>query len=251
MSDVLSRILNGVLGGAAGGGTAGGGYGAGGGSPLGVPRLPSDKGGRFGGSPMPRDGGVGGGLGGGLGGMLGGGGMGGGLGSILGGLLGGGAARGGMGGGLGGMLGGGGGMKGMALMALLAYLMRGQGGRAGLSSLTDQLRGAGLGHQVDSWVSNGPNEEVAPDQLARAIPPDALDDIERHTGMGRDEVLSQLSRGLPTMVNRLTPQGRMPDHDDELNDHDERDVLGSFGIGPVPGEAYGKHGPGGDGGQKA
>jgi uncharacterized protein YidB (DUF937 family) len=236
MSDVLSRILGGILGGGqAGGGQTGGPFGGGGGNPLGTPRLPADEGGRFGGAQMPG----GGGLGGGLGGMLGGGGMGGGLGSILGGLLGGGmaggrgGATGGMGGGLGGLAGGLGGMKGIALTALLAYLMRQQGGRAGFSSLTDNLRGAGLGPQVDSWISNGPNQDVHPDELARALPPEALDDIERHTGLGRDEVLSDLSRGLPQMVNRLTPQGRAPETDDELNDHHEDDVLGSFGIGPT------------------
>jgi uncharacterized protein YidB (DUF937 family) len=221
MSDVFSRILGGVLGGGGQGGQAGG--------PLGDPRLPSNEAGRFGGQQMPGTGGLGG-----LGGMLGGGGMGGGLGSILGGLLGGGMAggRGGMtGGGLGGLAGGLGGMKGVALMGLLAYLMRQQGGRAGFASLTDHLRGAGLGNHVDSWVSNGPNQEVRPDELARAIPPEALDDIERHTGMGRDEVLSDLSRGLPQMVNRLTPQGRMPESDEELHGHHEDDVLGSFGLG--------------------
>lgn len=183
--------------------------------------------------------GQGGGLGGLLGGGMGGGGLGGILGGLLGGMAGGGGLGGGMGrgmpggGGLGGLAGGLGGMKGVALMALLAYMMRGRGGTAGLSSLTDQLRSAGLGDRVDSWVGTGPNEELRPEELARAIPPEAMDDIERHTGLGRDEVLSELSRGLPQMVNRLTPQGRLPERDDELNDHHEDDVLGAFGLGPM------------------
>jgi uncharacterized protein YidB (DUF937 family) len=223
MSDVLSRILGGVL----GGGTGGSGYNS---SPLGVPQSEAGRsGGAYGGS------GYGGAMpGGGLGGLLGGGGMGGGLGGLLGGLLGGRGMGGGMGGGgLGGLAGGLGGMKGVALMALLAYMMRGQGGRQGLSSLTDHLRGAGLGNHVDSWVGNGPNQEVAPDELARAIPPEMLDEVQQHTGMGRDEVLSELSRGLPQMVHKLTPNGRLPDHDHELNDHDEGDLLSGFGIGPT------------------
>ncbi|MGG5808408.1 YidB family protein [Falsiroseomonas sp. CW058] len=225
MSDVLSRILNGVLGGGAGGGMMGGG----GSSPLGTPRLPGDEAGRsggmFGGGVAP---------GGGLGGLSGalGGGMGGGLGGILGGLLGG-AGRSPMGGTLGGLAGGLGGVKGMALMALLAYMMRGRGGASGLSSLTDHLRGSGLGPQVDSWIGPGRNEDVRPEELARAIPPEMLDEVQQHTGMGRDEILSQLSRGLPGMVDRLTPQGRLPERDDELNDHDEGDLLSGFGIGPT------------------
>jgi uncharacterized protein YidB (DUF937 family) len=242
MSDVLSRMLANALGG------MGGGQGSGpaGGSPLGEPRMPT--GGARGGSPD---------LGGLLGGMMGGGqgGAGGGLGGLLGGLLGGMAggapsrgAPGGLGGGLGGLAGGmGGGIKGAALMALLAYLMQGRGGTAGLSSLTDTLRRAGLGQQVDSWVGPGANHDLRPEELARAIPPEAMDEVERATGLGRDDVLSQLSRGLPGMVNRLTPQGRMPERDEELDGVDEQELLGNFGV--VPGEAYGKFGPG-DGGRK-
>jgi uncharacterized protein YidB (DUF937 family) len=225
MSDVLSRILGGVLGGGMGGGGAG--------LPM---NEAGQRGGAFGGGTGGGLGGMlgggGGGMDGGLGGMLGGGGMGGGLGGLLGGLLGGRGGMGsGMGGGLGGLAGGMGGMKGMALMALLAYMMRGQGGTQGLSSLTDHLRGAGLGSHVDSWVSNGPNQHVAPDELARAIPPEMLDDVQQHTGMGRDEVLSELSRGLPHMVNQLTPNGRIPDRDDEMHHHAEDDVLGGFSFG--------------------
>jgi uncharacterized protein YidB (DUF937 family) len=216
MSDILSRILAGVLGdGGAGANRQGPGMGD---SPLGRPRLPDAEAGRSGGM---------------AGGM--GGGMGGGLGSILGGLLGGG--RGGAaapmpsGGGLGGLAGGLGGMKGMALMALLAYLMRGQGGAQGLTSLTDQLRGAGLGDRVDSWVQDGPNGDVSPEELRRAIPPEALDHVSAATGEGQDDILSQLSRGLPGMVDRLTPQGRLPDRDDELPQAEPDDLLAPFGIG--------------------
>uniref|UniRef100_UPI001F48546F YidB family protein n=1 Tax=Falsiroseomonas oryziterrae TaxID=2911368 RepID=UPI001F48546F len=186
-----------------------------------------------------------------LGGGQGGGAMGGGLGGLLGGLLGGMAGgQGGMarGGGMpGGLAGGMGGMKGVVLMALLAYLMRGQGGRAGLASITDQFRAAGLGDRAESWVGPGANRDISPQEVARVLPPGALDDIERQTGLGRDEVLSELSRGLPRMVDRLTPRGRLPDSDDELNEVDEAEVLGSFGL--APGAAYGKTRPG-DGGMK-
>lgn len=233
MSDILSRILAGVLGGATPHQQAG--DDPRGDSPLGTPRLPGS-------------GQVGGGLGGLLGGVLGGGsaggaggglgsppagmpgsGMGGGLGGLLGGLLGGGML-GGTGARGGGLSGGLGGVKGMALMALLAYMMRGQGGARGLSSLTDHLRGAGLGPQVDSWVNDGPNSDITPDELRRAVPAEALDAVARETGQGQDEILSQLSRGLPGMVDRLTPRGRLPDRDEDLPDDEPDNVLRGFGI---------------------
>jgi len=178
----------------------------------------------------------------------GGGGMGGGLGDILGGLLGGltgggqaapapaEATR------RSGPFGGISGLQGVALMALLAYLMRGRGGTAGLSSLTDQFRQAGLGPQIDSWIGPDANQELSPNELARVIPPEAMEEVERQTGLGRDDVLSHLSRGLPGMVDRLTPQGRMPERDDELENLDPGEVMGGFG--PVPGTDYGKTAPG-------
>jgi hypothetical protein len=42
----------------------------------------------------------------------------------------------------------------------------------------------------------------------------------------------------------------MPQRDDDLNDIDERDVLGNFNIGGVDGAAYGKFGPGQGGGKE-
>jgi len=44
------------------------------------------------------------------------------------------------------------------------------------------------------------------------------------------------------MVDQLTPQGRLPERDDELDSLDPGEVMGGFG--PVPGAAYGKTAPG-------
>lgn len=228
MSDVLSRILADALrggGDAAPGGDAG--HGARGGTPLGAPRLPADEAGRFGGvrspAPMQEQGG----LGGMVGSAMADGGMGSGLGALLRGMLG--SAPGDGSGPPGATIAGG---RQVAITALLAWLMRGHGGAQGLSSLTEQLRSAGLGSQVDSWISTGPNGDLRPEELARAIPPDTLDDIEAHTGIGREEVLSELSRGLPGMVDRLTPQGRLPERDAELDAADEEEIRRELGLGP-------------------
>ena len=44
------------------------------------------------------------------------------------------------------------------------------------------------------------------------------------------------------MVDQLTPQGRLPERDDELDSLDPGQVMGGFG--PVPGTAHGKTAPG-------
>ena len=115
------------------------------------------------------------------------------------------SGRGGMGGagGLGGLVGG---LAGGASQA-------GMGG--GLGGLLNQLTQAGHGDVANSWVGSGPNREIAPHQLEEALGRDRIEDLSRQTGMGRDDLLSQLSTMLPHAVDQLTPQGRLP-NDDEM-----------------------------------
>jgi uncharacterized protein YidB (DUF937 family) len=80
----------------------------------------------------------------------------------------------------------------------------------GLNELVQSFRQSGQGEIADSWVASGPNKEVAPNQLERAIGPDVLATLSQQTGLSRDEILARLSRELPTAVDRYTPDGRMP-----------------------------------------
>ena len=61
-----------------------------------------------------------------------------------------------------------------------------------------------------SWIGTGPNKEVTPSQLERAIGPEVLDTLSKQTGLSRDELLARLSRELPGAVDKYTPQGRLP-----------------------------------------
>lgn len=124
----------------------------------------------------------------------------GGAGGGLGGLLGG---AGGGGGGLGGMLGGAGGGGAM-------------GSQGGLGGLLEQFQRSGHGDIADSWIGTGPNRPVQPSQLESALGRDTVDSLSRETGLGRDDLLSELSRALPGVVDKLTPHGRMP-NDSELS----------------------------------
>lgn len=123
----------------------------------------------------------------------------GGLGGLLGGLLGGaGGSQRGLGdlaGGLGGLLGG----------ASAGSVLSG-----GLSNLIKDLQNAGQGQAAQSWVGSGPNQPIPPDQLEDAIGEDTITALSRQTGMSRSDLLAALSRHLPEVVDRLTPQGRVP-----------------------------------------
>lgn len=122
---------------------------------------------------------------------------GGGIGSMLGSLMGGGApgAQGSSAGGLGSMLGGG-------------------GVAGGLSQLLQSFEQNGHGAAAQSWVGNGANATVSPDQVGQALGSDAIDQLASHTGMSQDDVTSQLSQLLPQAVHQLTPHGRLPTDDE-------------------------------------
>jgi uncharacterized protein YidB (DUF937 family) len=62
-------------------------------------------------------------------------------------------------------------------------------------------------------VAQGPNRDIAPDQLERAIGGDTLETLARHTGLSRDEILARLTRELPGAVDKYTPDGRLPADD--------------------------------------
>jgi uncharacterized protein YidB (DUF937 family) len=82
----------------------------------------------------------------------------------------------------------------------------------GLGGLLKQFQQAGLGEVVDSWINTGPNKTVAPGQIADALGPDVIDALSQRTGLPRDQVVATLSQLLPNAVDQLTPEGRLPTH---------------------------------------
>ena len=80
----------------------------------------------------------------------------------------------------------------------------------GLGGLVDQFKQAGQGNIADSWVKTGPNQPVSKNQLEQVIGSDVLSALVERTGLSRDELLARLSKELPDAVDKLTPDGRIP-----------------------------------------
>jgi len=79
----------------------------------------------------------------------------------------------------------------------------------GLGELVDQFRNAGQKDTADSWVKEGPNRDVAPSDLEKALGPDVLKALSQATGLPEEELLARLARELPGAVDKYTPQGRI------------------------------------------
>ena len=80
----------------------------------------------------------------------------------------------------------------------------------GLGGLLGRFQQNGLGDVVNSWIGTGQNQPVAPGQLGSALGPDVIRSLAQRTGLSEQELTAHLAQILPAVVDRLTPNGRLP-----------------------------------------
>jgi uncharacterized protein YidB (DUF937 family) len=80
----------------------------------------------------------------------------------------------------------------------------------GLGNIIKELQDSGHGQVARSWVGTGPNEEIAPKDLANALGSDTLNTLSRQSGLSVNDLLAGLSQHLPDLVDQMTPKGRLP-----------------------------------------
>ena len=83
-------------------------------------------------------------------------------------------------------------------------------GAGGLDGLLAKLRAGGLGDEVDSWQSTGPNQPVDPDRLGSALGPDTVQRLSAGSGLDIGQLLPLLAMFLPQIIDMLTPDGQVP-----------------------------------------
>lgn len=112
---------------------------------------------------------------------------------------------------------GGGGLSDVLKGGLGGLLAGGAAGSVlsgGLGDLLNQFQQKGHADTANSWVSNGPNKQISPGDLANALGADQIDSLSAQSGMSRDELLKGLSQYLPDAINHLTPDGRLPNENE-------------------------------------
>lgn len=80
--------------------------------------------------------------------------------------------------------------------------------------LINQFKRNGLEDVIKSWIGTGQNQEISPTQLRQALGQKRVNDLSRQTGARRAILLSQLSRYLPGVIDKLTPNGQLPNQAD-------------------------------------
>ncbi len=101
---------------------------------------------------------------------------------------------------LGGVLGAG------ALTVVRDYLQK----HGGVSGLAAEFENSGLGQQVKSWIGSGPNHPISGEQVEAALGPNLVKELSEKSGMAYEKVLEVLAKDLPTLVDKATPEGKLP-----------------------------------------
>jgi len=91
-----------------------------------------------------------------------------------------------------------------------AMTLVGSGG-SGLPALLAQLHSGGLGEVAETWVGTGDNMPVSPKGLTAALGADQISALATKAGLSEDAMASGLAKALPGIVDKLTPEGLVPD----------------------------------------
>ena len=108
-----------------------------------------------------------------------------------------------------GMMGGAG--KQNPLMQAIVGLLGQNSSAGGLGGLIQVLQKNGLGDIVNSWVSTGKNLPISPGQIQQGLGGDLLKQLAAQAGLSSDAARGQLAHLLPRLIDRLTPDGKVPD----------------------------------------
>lgn len=116
----------------------------------------------------------------------------------------------------------GGGQQNAIVQALIGMLTG--GGASGLQSMLGNFRQAGMGGKVDSWVSTGQNQSISPEEVERGMGRGNLEEVARRANMSPEQAKGPLASILPSIVDRVTPNGQLPGNLDNISG-----LLGNLG----------------------
>jgi uncharacterized protein YidB (DUF937 family) len=85
-----------------------------------------------------------------------------------------------------------------------------QGSLGGLDVLINQFKQNGFEDVINSWIGTGRNQSISPTQLRQALGPETVNRISGQAGAPLENLLSEISKYLPGVIDRLTPNGQVP-----------------------------------------
>ena len=97
-----------------------------------------------------------------------------------------------------------------AAVSMLSSRQGSIGPSDGLGGLVSAFQDKGLGDMIGSWISTGPNPPITPGQLKDVLGHDTISQFGQEAGLPAGQAGSVLASLLPTLVDQLTPHGKVP-----------------------------------------
>lgn len=88
--------------------------------------------------------------------------------------------------------------------------MTGSAASGPLGDMMKQFQEKGLGNVFGSWVGGGPNQAIDPNQLRSVLGDEKMQEMSQKTGLSEPALATQLAKYLPTLVDKMTPGGKLP-----------------------------------------
>jgi uncharacterized protein YidB (DUF937 family) len=101
------------------------------------------------------------------------------------------------------------------LVASVLQMIQTQPG--GLQGLLQSFHDKGLGDLASAWVSTGPNPPASADQIHQVLGSDKIRQLAAAAGISPDVAGPAIAHLLPTLVDKLTPNGQVPEHSNVLD----------------------------------
>jgi uncharacterized protein YidB (DUF937 family) len=93
-----------------------------------------------------------------------------------------------------------------AVTSALSGLTGGSGG-FDFSSVVENLGSSGLGDIAKSWLGDGANQSISPEQIGNALGSEQLSQFASKLGISTEEAAGGLSDALPQMVDKASSGG--------------------------------------------
>ena len=92
----------------------------------------------------------------------------------------------------------------------LLHMIQNQPG--GLSGLIQCFHDKGLGGLAASWVGTGQNLPITANQIQNVLGSEKVKELAAQAGISPEVAGTALSQLLPALVDKLTPNGQIPQH---------------------------------------
>jgi uncharacterized protein YidB (DUF937 family) len=86
----------------------------------------------------------------------------------------------------------------------------------GINGLVESFRANGMSGLVNSWTGTGANQPITAAQIQQVLGSEKVQAYAQKLGISPETASATLAQLLPTVIDKLSPNGAVPDHSNLL-----------------------------------